>query len=372
MRRKGGHLIRVALATASLVVLLAVSAPETGATAATFVPRTRVSIDGTRFRINGRYTNPNSPARGLLINTRMANGIFDDANPDTTWQWEYPDTGVWDPQRNTDEFVARLPAYARNGVDMVTVGLQGGDPDPLRSETGSIHPEIVTAFGPNGELDPAWMARLDEVIRAADRVGVLVDVSLFYRWQDQHITTDQGVWNAVDNVTDWLVNGGYTNVLLEICNECNVPAFDHDILIRENVWQLIREAQIRSGGKLLVSSSFGGVKVPMSPESTIAQSDFIAVHCDGKTADEMPASVKAIRATAEYQARPKPIVFNECGTDLTKMDAAIALNTSWGYFDQGANNYHDGFQSPAINWRINTAAKRAFFAHALEVTTPAA
>jgi hypothetical protein len=365
------HLFRTLLVASSVLGLLLASAPGTSG-AATFTPKTSIVIDGTRFRINGRLTNPGSPARGLLINTRMINAVYDDANPDTTWQWEYPDTGVWDPQRNTDEFVARLPAYARNGIDMVTVGLQGGDPDPLRSETGSIHPEIVTAFGPNGELDPAWMARLDEVIRAADALGIVVDVSLFYRWQDQHITTDQGVWNAVDNVTDWLVNGGYTNVLLEICNECNVPAFDHDILLRDNVWQLIREAQLRSGGKLLVSSSFGGVKVPMSPPTTIAQSDFIAVHCDGKTAEEMPASVKAIRTTAEYRADPKPIVFNECGTDLTKMDGAIALHTSWGYFDQGANNYHDGFQSPAVNWRINTPTKRAFFARALEVTTATA
>src|SRR4051812_33914305 len=95
--------VRTALAFVVALGLVLASAPTTSG-AATFIPKTSISIDGTRFRIDGRITTPASPARGLLINTRMANGIFDDANPDTTWQWEYPDTGVWDPQRNTDEF----------------------------------------------------------------------------------------------------------------------------------------------------------------------------------------------------------------------------------------------------------------------------
>jgi hypothetical protein len=194
---------------------------------------TTVGIDGRLFEINGRVTYPRTAVRGLLLNSRMMNAVYDDENPDTTWQWEYPDTGQWDPERNTNEFVQRLPRYAEHGLNMVTVGLQGGNPDPLRSETGSIHTEVVTAFESDGSLKPDWMARLDRIIHAADRVGIVVTVSLFYRWQDEHIDTDAGIWSAVDNVTDWLVAGGYANVLLEICNECNVPAFDHDILLRD-------------------------------------------------------------------------------------------------------------------------------------------
>jgi hypothetical protein len=339
-----------------------VSALDAGRSSVTLATQTNISINGRLFEINGRLTYPGTTVRGLLLNSRMMNALFDDENPDTIWQWAYPDTHVWDPQRNTDEFVERLPRYAQNGVNMVTVGMQGGNPDPARSTTGSVHTEVVTAFEADGSLKPEWMSRLDEILRAADRVGIVVDVSLFYRWQDEYITTDEGIVNAVNNVTGWLVQGGYTNALLEICNECNVPAFDHDILLRDNVWQLIRQAQERSGGTILVSSAFGGIYQPPSPESVIAQSDFVALHCNNQTPDEMTETIRLVRATAAYKAAPKPIVFNECGTDLTKMDAAINRRASWGYFDQGANNYRDGFQSPAINWRINTDLKRAFFA----------
>jgi hypothetical protein len=47
----------------------------------------------------------------LLMNSRMIQGIFDDDNPETAELWKYPATGVWDPDRNTDEFCAQMPEY---------------------------------------------------------------------------------------------------------------------------------------------------------------------------------------------------------------------------------------------------------------------
>jgi hypothetical protein len=328
---------------------------------ASAITNTIVSISGTRFTINAQVTYPGRRARGLLLNSRMANAVIDDENPDTVGQWAYPDTHAWDPQRNTDEFVAMLPAYAANGLNMVTVSLQGGLLDPEQGDPRIVHPEIVTAFGPDGSLKAAWMARLDQVIRAADTNGVIVDVSLFYRFQDERITTDAGIVNAVNNVTDYLVGGGYTNVLLEICNECSVSGIDHANLNKDEIWKLIRRAQVRSGGKLLTSSSFGGIHNPPLPESVIRQADFISLHCNNQTPSEMTTTLQQVRATASYQAEPKPIEFTECGSDLAKMEAAIAGRAGWGYHDQGLNNYWDGFQSPPINWSINTDLKRAFF-----------
>jgi hypothetical protein len=43
---------------------------------------------------------------GLLFNSRMVQGIFDDLNPQTRERFVHPDTGRWDPDRNTGEFVA--------------------------------------------------------------------------------------------------------------------------------------------------------------------------------------------------------------------------------------------------------------------------
>jgi hypothetical protein len=50
------------------------------------------------------------------------------------------------------------------------------------------------------------------------------------------------------------------------------------------------------------------------------------------------------------------------------MLAAISHYASWGYYDQGANNYRDGYQSPPVNWGINTERKRGSFGLVREVT----
>jgi len=48
--------------------------------------------------------------------------------------------------------------------------------------------------------------------------------------------------------------------------------------------------------------------------------------------------------------------------------AAIGEYGSWGYFDPGTNNYADGYQSPPVQWQINTPRKKAFFDLVLEIT----
>ncbi len=92
---------------------------------------TVVEIDGARFLINGRptcegVTWQGRSMEGLLMNARMVQAIFDDENPATRGVWAYPDTGRWEPERNTDEFCQALPTYRQHGLLAVTVGLQGG------------------------------------------------------------------------------------------------------------------------------------------------------------------------------------------------------------------------------------------------------
>ena len=96
--------------------------------------RTIVSIAGAEFRINGEPTYPGRfwqgrNIQGLLFNARMVQGIFDDLNPETRQRWAYLDTGRWDPDRNTDEFLAALPAWRKHGLLAFTINLQGGSPE---------------------------------------------------------------------------------------------------------------------------------------------------------------------------------------------------------------------------------------------------
>ena len=74
---------------------------------------TNVSIIDDAFFINGEITYKGrvykgNKIEGLLLNSRMVQGIFDDRNPDTVHRWEYPDTGKWDAERNTREFLSAM------------------------------------------------------------------------------------------------------------------------------------------------------------------------------------------------------------------------------------------------------------------------
>ena len=97
------------------------------------IRRTTVSIEGDRFMINGKPTYPGRQYKGmriegLLMNSRMVQGIFDDLNPETRSRWAYPDTKRWDPDRNTREFVAAMSEWRSFGLMAFTINLQGGSP----------------------------------------------------------------------------------------------------------------------------------------------------------------------------------------------------------------------------------------------------
>src|SRR5439155_5975463 len=92
---------------------------------------TAVSIAGDEFRINGkpsyagrRWNGHN--IQGLLLNSRMVQGVFDDLNTNTVSRWVYPDTGKWDAARNTREFIAVMPEWRKHGLLAFTINLQGG------------------------------------------------------------------------------------------------------------------------------------------------------------------------------------------------------------------------------------------------------
>lgn len=310
---------------------------------------TRVSIQDSNFLINGAVTHLGTPAEGLLLNSRMVHATFDDENSSTVGNWRYPDTGKWDAERNLNEFIVALPSYRAQGLRMVTINLQGG----RTIYTGNNQPNITTAYTATGTLKAAWLSRLDRAIRACDQQGIVVILGLFYFGQDQRLFNEQAVVTGVDAVTDWLVQQGYTNVLVEIANEANGP-YDHDILKSvSRAPELIKRVQQRSGGKLKVTTSYGGGHIP--PASVITASDYVLLHGNAQSAGGIASMVDEVRATAAYRATPKPIVFNEDGRSTANLDAAVTTGASWGYFDQ------PGFQTPPINWTINTSAKQTFF-----------
>lgn len=163
---------------------------------------TIVEIDGTDWRINGALTyagreHQGRRIEGLLLNSRMVQAVFDDTNPVTRRNWSYPDMGVWDPDRNTQEFCDMLPLYRAHGLLGVTVGMQGGG--------AMYYPEVFenyvnSAFLPDGSLKQPYLDRLAKIVDAADEQGMVVFVNYFY-WKQQRFESEGAVRAAVENMT---------------------------------------------------------------------------------------------------------------------------------------------------------------------------
>lgn len=335
---------------------------------------TRVEIAGADFLIDGRPTYAGRTWRGqriegLLLNSRMVQATFDDLNPETRGRWAYPDSGAWDPERNVAELLAMLPEYRRHGLLGITVNLQGGSPEGY----SKAQPWDNSAFAPDGALRPAFMERLRQTLDAADALGMVVIVGLFYFGQDERLRDEAAVCRAVDEATDWLLVGGWENAIVEINNECDVARYEHPILGPERVHELVVRVRetTRDGRRLLVGTSYRGRSVPS--DAVAAVSDLLLLHGNGVTDPAYIAEMIA-RSRALPSYRPMPIVFNEDDhfdfeREENNFATAIMHGASWGYFDPGdgaggagaRSNYADGYQLVPVNWGINTPRKRDFF-----------
>lgn len=322
---------------------------------------TEVSIHGDQFWIDGQPTLKGRTwnghkLEGLLFNSRMVQGIYDDQNPETRQRWAYKDTGKWDADRNTNEFVAAMPEWRRHGLLAFTINLQGGSPEGY-SKAQPWHNSAVLA---DGALRKDAMIRLDRIMKQADKLGMVAIVGIFYFGQDDKVKDEAGVIRAVDNTLDWLKSHKYKNVLIEVNNEAN-NKYRHAILQPQRVHELM--ARVKKRG-FLVSTSYTGNRIP--EENVVRAADYLLLHGNGvsdpKRISEM---VRLTRQVPGY--RPMPIVFNEddhfdFDKPMNNMVAALSEYCSWGYFDP------DGYQSPPVKWGLDTDRKKAFFQAVQEIT----
>ncbi len=341
---------------------------------------TTVSITNGGFALDGTPTYAGRSwnghrIEGLLFNSRMANAIADDENPSTRGAWSYADD-EWDAERNTREFIAALPSYRAHGLLAVCLNLQGGSPQGY-----SWHqPWKIGGFAPDGALKPGWTARLEKVIAACDRLGMVVILGLFYGKQSGTLRDEAAVKAAVANAVDWLAARKAGNVLLEIGNEVDLPVFAHDIIAAARCHELIALAKARGAGRLLVGTSLITLGAP--PAAILAAADFLLPHGNPVHGPDGPMQpsphgirlqVARWRAASGY--RGQPIVYNEDDHyDFDKRDnhfvAAIESGASWGFFDYRRirERFEDGFQSLPVDWTISSSRKRGFFSLLKEIT----
>lgn len=275
--------------------------PDSGSGEVAFTARTRLSLDGPHFRLNGKLTYAGQSAEGRLLNVRMVNSVFEDEARTS-----------FDPERNTEEFVGAMPEYVNHGVRAFTVSLQGGYPGYEGARN--------SAFRPDGSLDGDYLSRVARVIERADALGAVVILSLFYQRQDQVLRNEQAVRTGVVKAVDWVRQRGYRNIILEVVNEYGHSGFNHAVLRSDaGVAGLIRLARQRHSSLPVSASTRGNGRT--TPEVAKA-SDLILVHFNQLATSDIASRVRALR-----NAHPdKPIVCNE--DDRTGSAAAAALTAS--------------------------------------------
>ncbi|MDZ4848875.1 MAG: sulfatase-like hydrolase/transferase [Pirellulaceae bacterium] len=262
---------------------------------------TTVSISNEKWLINGQLTNRGTQAEGLLMNVRMVNATFEDSSG------KKPD---FDANANTENFIARIPEYAANGVNAFTLCLQGGMP----GYEGAVN----TAFRSDGSLNPAYLQRVERVIRACAKDGVVVILGCYYQRQSKRLQDEDAVRTGLIEVVKWIRSNSFRNVVLEVANEYPHPGFSHE-LIRSEKGQasLIRLVKATMPDLLVTASGYGDGKIHREVAEVC---DFLTPHWNGTNVEDIPARVDSLK---QFH---KPIVCNE--DDKVGSQAVAAMNAS--------------------------------------------
>ena len=284
-----------------------------------------------------------SEAAGRLMNLRLAQGLFDD---------EWLTEAKFDPEENTRRLIAALDAYKEHGILAINVSLQAGNAGYAREcelikRQPRAHPGpgkgcLTSAFRPDGSLKEPWLRRLLRLQRELDRRGMVLDLMYFYQGQDEVLANSEAIRRGVVNATDWLIDHNCRNVIIEIANEHDVAAYDHDRYIHREMGALIELARSRFAAKkapfrLPVSASTGGSMRVF--EGVRDHADLVLFHGNGKTPEAK--RLRTIELVGD-PAMPGPIVMNEddngrdttpenLARELASFDALFQNGSSWGY-----------------------------------------
>lgn len=292
------------------------------------VHNTTVSIEGRNWMIDGVPMLNGSPAEGLLVNVRMVNAVFEDSGPVASDHLP-PD---FDPDKNTLQFIEKIPDYYAHGVRGFTVSLQGG----LPGYEGAVN----TAFHADGSLKEQYLARVERVVRAADAQGAVIILSCFYQRQRSHadaLKGKQAIRNAVANIVEWLSQEGFSNVVLEISNEYAHGGFRHWedgewLKSVEGQLELIRLAKAKAPTLLVSTSGMGDGAMPPALATAV---DFIVIHLNTTPIDLYPEKIREVRRYG------KPVLCNEddktgqLGAEAARV--SIQSGAGWGFMHAEKN-----------------------------------
>lgn len=257
--------------------------------------------------------------RGSLALIRVAQGLFNDE-----WMRERD----FDPDANTDGLIDQLDTYKRHGVSGIVVGLQGSNPfysmdangvaRGSSADLGERAGALVSAYRRDGSLKADWLLRLDRLIEAADKRGMIVCLILFQQDQDEALESTEAIANAASNIARHLIETDARNVIVDVADAWDEPEgrWDHRRFIPRYVESLIRavrdEFQHAAFSLPIGASSGSGMLYPLS----LAQlCDVVLLQGNGRD-----ASHKLARAQ-QFKSYARPVLMV---SDSNSVAAAMA------------------------------------------------
>ncbi len=285
--------------------------------------KTKVSIRGNNWFINDKIINEGTPSEGLLMNVRMVNSVFEDRGD--KMPHEFVD---FDPDKNTDEFISRIPEYVNAGANAFTISLQGGSP----GYEGAVN----SAFEADGSLREDYLERVKRVIKIADKNSAVIILSCLYQRQNSHLSAlnlKDDIRNAIVNTVKWIKDNDFKNIVLEISNEYRHGGYRN---WKEGKWLISTKGQTdlinlakKTYPDLLVGTS--GMGSGTMNDSIAEAVDYITIHFNTTALSDYPAKIMALKKYG------KPLICNE--DDKIGNDGAEALRLSvnngcaWGYMN---------------------------------------
>jgi CubicO group peptidase (beta-lactamase class C family) len=326
---------------ARLVMLSVFAAPALFADVPVFgKSTTRISIADGNWYLNEQVTYRGTRAQGLLMNVRMVNTVFEDANERTR-------PAGFSADANTEAFLTVIPDYVASGVRAFTLNLQGGH----CGYEGAVN----SAFRADGSLRESYLSRVQRIIEACDRHGAAVILGCYYQRQDQLLADEAAVRAGIVNVAKWIAEAGFTNVVLEIANEFNHAGFGHQLLkTATGQAELIALAKKTAPGLLVSTSGLGDGR---AAEPVIRASDFLLIHFNSTKVADFAELIAPLRKWG------KPVVCNEddkagaAGAEAA--ECCVANGCSWGFMRKEVNQYFPlSFRGVADDTLVYAAIQR--------------
>ncbi len=279
-------------------------------------------------------------ARGRLMIVRLSHALFEDE-----WLTEQK----FDPDENTDKVIAALDVYAAHGVGAIGVSLQGGDPGYSQevngigrngfAGAGKKNGALISAFKVDGSLKLSWLSRLERLLKEADRRGMVVCVTYFERGQDEIFESPRALVAAARNMTDWLIEKNFRNVVIDVAQGWDVEPenWDHGSFIPEYIAHVLEDVRERfhdAAFALPIGASSGS---NMTYPASLAQlCDVVLVLGNGIRPDQKRVRLRELHSNL----RPIWMIDDDNGGDFdlatlsretASADALFVDGAGWGY-----------------------------------------